>query len=76
MENQTMKWQTDLGMDQGDGEKGNTLEPRTPRMEAPRGIPGKRDPRDGGNPELMTWNFLEMNTDRNLLAEEQKPQKG
>lgn len=66
-----MKWQTDLRMRQKDEEKGNTLEARTPRMEAPRGIPGKRDPRDGGEatcPELMTRNFLEMNTDRNPPA--------
>lgn len=40
-------------------------------MEAPRGIPGKRDPRDGGEatcPELMTQNLLEMNTDSNPPA--------
>lgn len=75
-----MKWQTDLGMRQKDEEKGNTPEPRTPRMEAPRGIPGKRDPRDRGGgeaicPELMTRNFLEMNTDRNPPAGSTKDER-
>lgn len=54
-----------------DDDKGNTLERRMHRMEAPREIRGKRNPREGGKAmclELLIQNLLEMNTDRNPLA--------